>query len=642
MSSSEQDRNVSDADKQKLEQLRVAYENAQKTNTNVDQAREAYQDLAVKLLVNLSGKLDVTPGPGPGSDDGYVKPGGWGASPDPNGWKVSAMTNPATEFKVVDGAGKNVATNFKTQAGAQVFIDKAKAVPGGCPSGQHMDPATGKCVADSPAPSGNKDSFGVLKIYADKPGGATNTAFVGKEMTRHYASGKPSEDSYEYTCKASSPDHNSDIEFTCYEKINGFKDAPDTISDKLTGPEHQDGAKSWVIGLFRTDGSTADTFETEYPHPTYQKINPKPATSIGGSIVGKWFGHKMISYVKGGKRWVESWIHFPVNNIDNVAAEQDQWRQYVKPMTVEDRFIKANGTLTTSRLDGIKKGSPPDFKYTSTREISPDSGGGPPEPNPEPNPPPPTPTPNPTPGKQVKARMAIAEMVGNTYDVYYAATEEIIEDMTNPYTNSVDPAGWVNGSDDEICDACNDDTFMKNGEPLTYPNGAFGSPYYSNSDGNCVIPGVGTKGGYSGKGAYKNTGKLPVIPAADVFIIFWGVSGSWDSAATGPRSVAHITKTLTDLFTASDYVSGLKQYGVTGPINVIGHTVDTTTPMTPKYDFIKGTTQVIQKAINEKKAPTTSTNKIIYLVVTDAIKGQKSNQAPNTGDHSEITLSLPQ
>jgi cobyrinic acid a,c-diamide synthase len=43
--------------------------------------------------------------------------------------------------------------------------------------------------------------------------------------------------------------------------------------------------------------------------------------------------------------------------------------------------------------------------------------------------------------KQIKARMAIAEMVSDkSFDVYYAATEEIIEDMTNPCTPETDPA----------------------------------------------------------------------------------------------------------------------------------------------------------------------------------------------------------
>jgi hypothetical protein len=362
---------VSDADKQKLENLRLEYVKAQETNSpNLEQAREAYQDLATKLLIQLSGKFDFPPGPDPGSDPGYVKPGGWGANPDPNGWKVVNMKDQPAMFKVVDDAGKNIATNFKTKEGAQAYVDKAKA-GGACPPGQHFDPASQTCVVNAPAPAGDKDQFGILKICKDKAGGETNTNFKPREMTRHYASGKPSEESFEYTAEMSGPAHNSDVEQTFYEKINGFKSSADTISDKATGPDHQDGAKSWVIAEFATDGSSKTTYETETPHPKYQKIDPKPATSIGGSLVGQWFGHKHITYVKDGKRYVNTWVHYPVKDINNIAAEQDGWREYVKTMEVGSGFTQARGTLNTSRLDGIKKGDPPDFKYCSVREIEP-------------------------------------------------------------------------------------------------------------------------------------------------------------------------------------------------------------------------------------------------------------------------------
>lgn len=365
--------NVSDADKQKLETLRLAYVKAQQSGSaELEPAREAYQDFATQLLIELSGKLDIPPGPDPGSDDGYVKPGGWHANPDPKTWKVVPMKDNPAKFKVVDDKGVNVATGFKTQAGAQKYIDNAKGSGQKCPDGQHVDPASGNCVPDTKPPVGDKDEFGVLKIYPDKTGGETQTKFLYEEKERHYASGKPSEWSCEYTAMSSTVEHNSDVEFTCYEKINGFKtNEPDTISDKCTGPPHQDGAHAWVIAEFMTDGSAKATYETEYPHPTYQKIDPKPATSIGGSIIGQWFGHKNITYVKGGDRYCESWIHFPVKDINNVGAEQNGWRQYVKPFKVDKKFVKANGRLTTSRLDGIKKGSAPDFKYTSVREITP-------------------------------------------------------------------------------------------------------------------------------------------------------------------------------------------------------------------------------------------------------------------------------
>jgi len=64
-------------------------------------------------------------------------------------------------------------------------------------------------------------------------------------------------------------------------------------------------------------------------------------------------------------------------------------------------------------------------------------------------------------------------------------------------------------------------------------------------------------------------------------------------------------------------------------------------PMPHKYNWIKQTTKVIQNAINAGKAPTKSDHTIIYLVVTDAVRGSKSDQAPNTGDHAEITITIP-
>jgi len=356
-----------------LERLRVVYANAKSSGSaDLEKAREAYQDYATELLIGLSGKLDPTDGGGGGGTtttqpekptEGVVKQGG---NQDPDTWTINAMRDNPAKFKIIDHDSKNIATDFTTMANASAYIEYYKWLKANPGSG-------GEGGGGTVNPTGDKDQFGVLKIYKDKPGGETNTKFVGKEMTRHYASGKPSENSYEYTATASSNDHNSDVEFTCYEKINGFKSSPDTISDKETGPEHQDGAHGWVIAEFMTDGSAKATYETEYPHPNYQKIDPKPATTIGGSIVGKWFGHKAITYVKDGARWCESWIHFPVTNIDNIAAEQDKWRQYVKPFKVDAKFTKANGKLTTSRLDGINKGSAPDFKFTSVREISVDT-----------------------------------------------------------------------------------------------------------------------------------------------------------------------------------------------------------------------------------------------------------------------------
>lgn len=221
-------------------------------------------------------------------------------------------------------------------------------------------------------PSDQLDNFGIVKIYKDKEGGQFNTTFKGEQKMRNYASGKKSEWSYEYTATARSEEENSDIEVTLYEKINNFKtNEPDSISDKLTGPNHSDGKKSWVIPDFMTDGSAKKTLETENPHPKNKGVNPAPLTKIGGSLIGKWFGHKAITFIKNDVRYVESWIHFPVTDIDNVKTEQDKWRQYLPRTKIDDSCKPARGRLFTTRIDGIKKDSIPDFKYCSVREITP-------------------------------------------------------------------------------------------------------------------------------------------------------------------------------------------------------------------------------------------------------------------------------
>src|SRR5215813_8704972 len=88
---------------------------------------------------------------------------------------------------------------MSTDAQMDILRDNyAKMTQGGiiippvqCGAGQHWDEALGKCV-DNPPPvgGGEKDKFGVLKIYADKQGGANVTeGYTEEEFERHYASG---------------------------------------------------------------------------------------------------------------------------------------------------------------------------------------------------------------------------------------------------------------------------------------------------------------------------------------------------------------------------------------------------------------------------------------------------------------------
>jgi hypothetical protein len=360
------DGKVTQAQIDELEKKRVAFYHALQTGSaELDETREAYQTYAAGLLIDLSGSLDPTTKEPPTTQPPKPTEGtpkNVGANTDPEQWKPVHMKVPPEKFKVVDNKGLNVATDFTTEANAQGYIDYAVWL-------KHNDVPP---VPPGPTvpPSGDKDQFGILKIKKDKPGGLFETDFKLEEKIRNYASGKPSEGSVEYTLTTKGD--NSDIEATVYEKINGFKTKEsDSISLKLTGPRHSDGLCCWVIPDFETDGSGKKTLETEKPHPCNHGVNPKPLSPIGGSIIGKWIGYKGITYVKNGTRYVESWIHFPVINIDAIGTEQDKWRQYIPTTTMSKDYLKANGKLCTSRLDGTKKGDPPNFKYASLREISP-------------------------------------------------------------------------------------------------------------------------------------------------------------------------------------------------------------------------------------------------------------------------------
>ena len=306
-------------------------------------------------------------------EKGTVKPGGWGGNKDPKTWKAVSMKKPKDQFKVVDDRGINIATNFTTKEAAQLFIDWSVGhgvpVPTPDPNPDHP-----------PTPTGTKDQFGILKIAPDKPGGKTNTSFDLEEKERNYASGKPSEWSVEYT--ADLGEKLSDIEVTYYCKINGFKtNEADNISTKILGPSHSDGAgRSWYIGELATDGSSSKTLMTETPHPVYFENNQNALFTVGESIVGKWVGIKMVTYlINGGKdRRLEMWLDWPVADIANPP---NKWREY---WCVDDigqldhaHFIQPTGSLVCSRIDGVKEGDPPEFKYASVREvIAPAAGGG--------------------------------------------------------------------------------------------------------------------------------------------------------------------------------------------------------------------------------------------------------------------------
>lgn len=345
-------------------------------------------DVRVKALEN-----PPPPPPKPPRETGRKKD--WGGNPNPNFWKDKKMKRSSDRkltWKIVDENDTNVRDLISSQEVAKEIIEYEKSIYAGpTPT---PDPTPTPTPNPTPIPSGDKDQLGILKICPDKAGGKTFTNFSLEEKERNYASGAPSEWSCEYT--ADLGQKLSDIEVTYYIKINGFKDETDNISTKVLGPSHQDGpGRSWYISEVQTDGSDKETLKTETPHPVYFNNHQPVKFQIGQSLVGNWIGIKVITYlINGGKdRYIATYLDTPVADINNPP---NNWREY---WSVEDKgqlnhahFIEPTGSLVTSRIDGIKKGDAPTFKFASVREISAPTGGSSPTPEPTPNP-----TPNPEP-----------------------------------------------------------------------------------------------------------------------------------------------------------------------------------------------------------------------------------------------------
>jgi hypothetical protein len=286
-----------------------------------------------------------------------------GANQDANTWKVVSMRSPATCFKVVDDAGKNIITNFSTAEAAQKYIDDSLA-------------ASPPPSPPSPAPTGDHDQFGILKIAPDAPGGRFETKFTTEFKTRNYSSGKPSEPTVEVTNNAGQAIKNQ--EFTIAFMITKFKNKDDTASMKILGGRHSSSnpktgtCYDCQLSVF---GSTNKMLEVERPHPSMHACHKlvKNFFTLGESIVNKWIVMKTVTYTtNGGKdRHIEMQIGFPVTDINK--PEEITFRKYWE---VDDtgqlpsgHIIEPIGPLSTLRIDGVKKNGI-EVKYASVREIT--------------------------------------------------------------------------------------------------------------------------------------------------------------------------------------------------------------------------------------------------------------------------------
>jgi hypothetical protein len=168
-----------------------------------------------------------------------IKPGGWGATENPNAWKIVNMRDFPELLKIVDVAEKNVATNFTTKEIAQQYIDYSKAHWEEEDDPQANEPGTEEKPSEPSKPS----------VGADGP-----YKMKGKEMqstqrgptTRHYASGKPDDRTIEKNVK--------DIKAKNYQFL---------VDVKLTTIEHNDTVSLKYGGTHMKSGWFDNTVDME-------------------------------------------------------------------------------------------------------------------------------------------------------------------------------------------------------------------------------------------------------------------------------------------------------------------------------------------------------------------------------------------
>jgi hypothetical protein len=274
--------------------------------------------------------------------EGIIKEGGWGADIiNKAAWKVVNMKDNPALFKVVDAAGKNVATEFTKKEIAEGFITYFKTNP--FPPEDTNNPPPPPV---DPTPGGTGDG-----PYPQKAGSKSLQSTQRGPTTRHYASGKPDDETIEKNVK--------DIPYRNYQFIieTTIKEMEheDNISLKFGG-QHTSGNGWWDTGVSILEGQTCLGTEPNHPETHLCVVKGPKISSIQNKkikIAGVFFeknDHIELWTNLEGKGWVKQ-----VEG-DHVGG--------LKP-------DHSKGHECQERIDGFAKGSVPELHLAIVQEIEP-------------------------------------------------------------------------------------------------------------------------------------------------------------------------------------------------------------------------------------------------------------------------------
>lgn len=274
--------------------------------------------------------------------EGTIKPGGWGADLiNKDKWHVVNMRDFPEQFKVVDGAGKNVATNFKTKEVAENFIAYFKVNPFPPTTTQPPiePPVEPEKPTEPPASGTGVDKNGVKLLVSD-----------GKTITYDYEKDtrKGKNDGIRYNMKNVGKWEQSEV--TGYFKFE--KDpVDDEVSIKWSQVPHsgRNMVNCYDSGVSIKNGKTR--LRMELKHPDYSGAL---ATGQGSPLKDKWIGYKGIKTVgTDGSVTIKLYQDTGDNEGDKPA---NQWKEIFSHV---DKKYKINGPhpeLTLRVDDPGKKG----------------------------------------------------------------------------------------------------------------------------------------------------------------------------------------------------------------------------------------------------------------------------------------------
>ena len=273
--------------------------------------------------------------------EGFVKPGGWNADlVNKNAWHVVNMRDFPEQFKVVDAAGKNVATNFTKKETAEGFIAYFKVnpfppvdtnpVPTPTPT-----PNPNPTPEPQPTPGGSgTDKYGTKLLLS-------NGGEIVYEVRNNFR-----DDGKRFDMNVgdwSSSEAQAYFRFT--------KDpVDDEVSAKFSEKSHSGSnmTNCYDLGLDIQSGKTRMRFEAK--HPEYSgNIGGGQGTPQGT----KWFGYKAAKIVNAdGTVTIKYWQ----DTGDNETKPSNSWKEVYSHTDTKYKRTGAHPFITFRVDDPDKQG----------------------------------------------------------------------------------------------------------------------------------------------------------------------------------------------------------------------------------------------------------------------------------------------